>query len=68
MSRQFHNGLALVFVGLGGENPRASTGLESCLSERGMFLYVAAGMMLAELRERSFEVSFIRRCLREMGD
>jgi hydrogenase maturation protein HypF len=58
MSRKFHNGLALVFVDLA-ERIRDKTKLNRVCLSGGCFLNVLLlETMIAELRERSFEVYF----------
>ncbi|HUL33649.1 MAG TPA: carbamoyltransferase HypF [Candidatus Eisenbacteria bacterium] len=58
MSRKFHNGLALVFVDLG-ERIRDKTGINRVCLSGGCFLNaLLLETMIAELRERAFEVFF----------
>ena len=58
MSRKFHNGLALVLVDLA-ERIRDRTKLNRVCLSGGCFLNVLLlETMIAELRERSFEVYF----------
>jgi hydrogenase maturation protein HypF len=58
MSRKFHNGLALVLLDVA-ERIREKTGLNRVCLSGGCFLNtLLLETMLAELRERSFEVFF----------